>query len=106
MKCWEALAILRQDGPTSIWQGICRNVELVDPIAACRYHQYAAVMYEDWPLYSGELSYPVPSGDAQMSPRDAYWKTPIRQMWRNSTYAENRRALLDFAIEWFKERGL
>ena len=89
-------------GPQLRSAGICGNVrELAqlfhgDDSAVWSYwRDVNGGIFENWPEFSGNIYYPVPSGKHRISAQDMY--SLIRCLWDNH-YGETRFRLLDFLI--------
>lgn len=79
--------------------GICANVSSIasDSVPSGYTRVVMERVFVDWPLYSGDMKYPVPS--PEYSPHDAYSEAGgTDRMWYSGEYAENRMKLLDFCI--------
>ncbi len=105
MKPSKALKIMRDGNEIDTNYGICRNY-----IVTCMGDDLETVMsnygisFEDWPLYSGSLRYPV--FPAMSTGEDAYFAYINQPKWDKFTeYGRNRWALLDWLIEQFELKG-
>ena len=93
---------IKYRGPRMRQSGICGNVTLlaellhVDDSAVWSY--WAGVrqdIFKQWPEFSGDSTYPVPSGDRILPANDMY--TLVHDLWENQ-YGEARFRLLEFLI--------
>ena len=88
----EALLLLRQKGSVQRSVGICKNLQIRLGTPTRPPGLYP--LFEQWPEFSGDIEYPVPSGDP--------WGTYLRceDKWdRGTKYGQARWRLLDFLIE-------
>lgn len=57
--------------------------------------------FREWPQFSGESAYPVPSPDRNHTPAQAFHGC-LFPMWEGA-YGELRLSLLDFCIDYFED---
>jgi len=74
-------------------KGICAQ------LPGYRQLQFQDKVFEAWPLFSGNLYYPVPHPDPDITPTDAYHQACFAGTMWVGPYGDNRRNLLEFWIE-------
>lgn len=104
-----ALTRIREEGPKSTSFGICTNLAdhlAGDGVGVDTAYALVRALAPDWPEYSGDEGYPVPSYSEGKSPEQAYWQRlcrPRRNQWdRETEYGQARWRLLDFLIARLK----
>lgn len=60
---------------------------------------YLRMLFKDWPEYSCDNAYPVPSYSIELDAQEAYYNLPS---WYKGEYAAARLRLLDYLIEQTK----
>lgn len=101
----DALRQLRDEGPRNSREGICWsvNVSLREAGHAPEKRHEALALLQDlcqeWPEFSGDQDYPVPSPFQGRYASEAYDLADARDMWSElSPYGSARRRLLAFLI--------
>lgn len=85
----KALLMLRESGPEDKDFGICWNAQIPESVVGA--------LSSNWSKFSGDVTYPVPSGKEDVSPSFAYL---FYGRWDKRTkYGRLRWELLDFLIE-------
>lgn len=75
--------------------GICFEISLCSDRKEIDIH----AMFMQWPEFSGDIEFPVPSKQEGMDAEDAYMKTENKDMWNPAhPYGAARLRLLDFLI--------
>ena len=89
-------------GPQLRSSGICGNVRVLaqmlhgyDSAVWSYWRDVNGGIFENWPEFSGNIYYPVPSGNRILPANDMY--TLVHDLWE-SQYGEARFRLLDFLI--------
>lgn len=102
----DALVDLYQNGPRDTVLGLCSHIgdfvadetkELseADGARTCRaVHELLDGLFRRWPMFSGDLDYPVP-GVEGMTSRSSFLK--IREMWAGE-YGAKRWSLAEFLL--------
>lgn len=98
--------------PYNIHAGICSNLlfavrkyeqETWLDMSWSFTHSKLIQAFKDWPEYSGQEDYPIRDPKRRYAPRNAFC---VYDAWGKSAYADKRRELLVYLINWFKERDL
>lgn len=89
-----ALLTLQQDSPSKPAEGICANIGMKD--IGILYSEFGNLI-SDWPYFSGELEFPIPSTDPNIV-------TPMMQYLRGGNLWEGEQGqlrwnLVQFAID-------
>jgi len=86
----QELLELKNSGPKDKFLGICWNAQIPEDVIGA--------LSANWPKFSGNEKYPVPSGKKDIHPVGAFQNTD--DLWNKRTkYGRLRRELLDFLIE-------
>ena len=81
--------------------GLCFLFSMYNEYSLRECLKQAYISWAEWPLYSGNKHFPVPSDDIGLTAEDKFLgNSPYYNMWSKRTkYGKNRRALLDWLIE-------
>lgn len=102
----DALVDLYQNGPRSPYLGICNHVALyiddlpltqlsaLSPTCFAEADDLMAELFQEWPEFSGSVTYPVPDPEGQV-PGVAFHEAD--DMW-SGAYGEKRWALAEFLL--------
>lgn len=101
---FEFMLLAKFDTPPHYYEwsrdGICSLLDELD----CRISDGALFeIFEAWPLYSGNLGFPVPAEVGSCDMTDYHWSS-ASEKWFEGEYAANRRNLLDFIIDYTEEK--
>lgn len=94
----EALLQLKAGNIPKPNYGICANLEQLTGSYAKSY-AWVPEQTHDWPEFSGDLMYPVPSPTPGVSPEKAYHEAATEKTVWTGPYGEARLRLLDYLIE-------
>jgi hypothetical protein len=98
------LKLMKEVGPVDEYCGICHNLStMTDGIKEKSYvydewyysEELLHELFETWPKFSGDIEYPIPYLDGEMTPRQAYKN--IENLWKGP-YGDLRKELLDHCI--------
>lgn len=85
---------IQKNGPKSLEFGLCHNLSekmrFNCPMAELE------ILFQSWPLFSGDITFPVPSSAA--APDDAYLYRKGSMWDRETEYGANRWLLLEHCI--------
>lgn len=105
MSLLENLRHIKNHGPSEHYWGICMNLCAI-PGHTPGDGERADELMQQWPEYSGDASYPVPSGQADVSADRAYYNAGQARWSADTPYGAARLRLLDFMIAKLeKEEG-
>ncbi len=85
-----------------ILHGLCGNLEVrfshlcLEWEVKCSLRAIRNILFKEWPKYSKDIEYPVPSDLIGYSPASAFW---INMSKWDGTYGDLRKELLQFMID-------
>ncbi len=94
-RCIRKLKLLKENRYGTVL-GLCTAAEMENLDTAIVHR-----MFRSWPYFSGVMSYPVPSGDKEISAVEMYDKSLSReQMYGANEYGKLRRDLAEHCIKF------
>lgn len=95
-------SIVEPTGKWGIQGGICDCLDTYIGSKIQRTSGRVMLLSPAWPLYSGDIDYPVPSiVHSGFSARSTYKKKDIK--WGDDAYGDNRRELCEFLADTIEE---
>lgn len=90
------LLMVQTNGPATDKYGLCAVLEKSMAFAYGNVHRELKALFESWPLYSGDPTFPVPKEG--VDPDLAYLYNEGSYWDKNTEYGRNRWALLEHCI--------